>query len=115
MTKLLVKPIRQTADRMIAQKIAFDKFFAIKPSAYGRLRSGNTDSFQNQSLHLLLVNKFQRMRRKRHRFIYEIEGVISKTEAKESIDSAKKLIERINEIVKGKRGGLFDLSQNKPE
>jgi uncharacterized protein (UPF0332 family) len=61
-----------------------------------------------------LVNKFQRMRRKRHKFIYEIEGVISKTEAKESIDSAKKLIEGINETVKGKRGDLFDLSQKKP-
>jgi uncharacterized protein (UPF0332 family) len=55
-----------------------------------------------------LVNKFPRMRRKRHKFIYEIEGVISRTEAKQSIDSAKKLIEGINDIVNKKRRDLFD-------
>jgi uncharacterized protein (UPF0332 family) len=31
----------------------------------------------------ILVNKFHRMRRKRHRFIYELESPISKTEAKD--------------------------------
>jgi len=56
----------------------------------------------------ILVNKFHRMRQKRHKFVYEIEGAISRTEAKDSIDSAKKLIEGINEIIKGRAGDLFN-------
>lgn len=54
-----------------------------------------------------LINKFHRMRQKRHRFVYEIESRISRTEAKESIESAKKLTEAIFRITKEKTGDLF--------
>ncbi len=55
----------------------------------------------------ILVNKFHRMRQKRHKFVYELEGLISKSEANDSIQSASRLIQGIYEIVKGKSGDLF--------
>jgi uncharacterized protein (UPF0332 family) len=51
----------------------------------------------------ILINKFHRMRRKRHKFVYEFESPISKTEAKDSIGNAKKLIDRISEIIREKQ------------
>ncbi len=54
-----------------------------------------------------LVNKFHRMRQKRHKFVYEIESRISKTEAKDSIESAKKLTDVIMGIMKQNPEELF--------
>lgn len=54
-----------------------------------------------------LINKFHRMRQKRHKFVYEIEGTISRTEAKDSIESAKRLTEGIFRITKEKARDLF--------
>ena len=54
-----------------------------------------------------LINKFHRMRQKRHKFVYEVESRISRTEAKDSIESAKKLTEGIFKITKEKAGNLF--------
>ncbi|MEW6377659.1 MAG: HEPN domain-containing protein [Thermodesulfobacteriota bacterium] len=54
----------------------------------------------------VLINKFHRMRRKRHQFVYEIDSRISKTEAKDSIGSAEKLTEGIFRITKEKVGDL---------
>src|SRR4030042_2647037 len=51
-----------------------------------------------------LINKFHRMRQKRHKFVYEIEGTISRTEAKDSIESAKRLTGGIFRITKEKGG-----------
>jgi len=48
------------------------------------------------------------MRRKRHKFVYEFEGVISKSEAEDSIESAKKLTDGIFKIVREKVEDLFD-------
>ncbi len=47
-----------------------------------------------------LVNRFNRMRVKRHHFIYEPEKPISKTETLSSIQSARKLVEKIKEVLK---------------
>jgi len=54
-----------------------------------------------------LINKFHRMRQKRHRFVYEVESRISRTEAKDSIESAKRLTEGILRITKQKTEDLF--------
>ncbi len=54
-----------------------------------------------------LISKFHRMRQKRHKFVYEIEGTISRTEAKDSIESAKRLMDGIFRITKEKAGDLF--------
>jgi len=54
-----------------------------------------------------LINKFHRMRQKRHRFVYEVESRISRTEAKDSIESAKRLTEGISRITKQKTEDLF--------
>jgi uncharacterized protein (UPF0332 family) len=56
-----------------------------------------------------LINKFHRMRQKRHKFVYEIEGEISRTEAKDSIGSAKRLTEGILRITKEKAGDFLKL------
>jgi uncharacterized protein (UPF0332 family) len=54
-----------------------------------------------------LISKFHRMRQKRHKFVYEIESRISRTEAKDSIESAKRLTEGIFRITKQKTEDLF--------
>ncbi len=54
-----------------------------------------------------LTSKFHRMRQKRHKFVYEVESRISRTEAKDSIQSAKNLIEGIFRITKEKTEDLF--------
>ena len=54
------------------------------------------------------INIFHRMRQKRHQFVYEIESRISRTEAKDSIESAKKLTDVIIRITKQNRGELFN-------
>ncbi len=56
-----------------------------------------------------LINKFHRMRQKRHKFVYEIEGTISRTEAKDSIESARRLTEGIFRITKKKAGDFLKL------
>jgi uncharacterized protein (UPF0332 family) len=54
-----------------------------------------------------LINKFHRMRQKRHQFVYEIESQISRTEAKDSIQNAKRLVEGIFKITKEKIRNLL--------
>lgn len=47
------------------------------------------------------VRLFDQMRRKRHRVIYEVSGLISRTEAEQAITFAKSFVEKINEIITG--------------
>ncbi len=47
-----------------------------------------------------LTSKFNRMRRRRHDFIYESKNHLNITEAKSSIEDAKKLIDRIKGLIK---------------
>ncbi len=47
-----------------------------------------------------LVSKFNRLRRKRHDFIYDSKNHITHSEAKSSLDTAKKLIDKIIDLVK---------------
>jgi len=47
-----------------------------------------------------LTNKFDRMRRKRHHFIYEPDRPIPYSEAKQSIKDTEKLVDKIIEIIK---------------
>jgi len=54
-----------------------------------------------------LINKFHRMRRKRHQFVYEMDSRISRTEAKDSIENAKRLTEEIFRITREKVGDLL--------
>jgi len=46
-----------------------------------------------------LMAHFNRMRRRRHEFIYDSKNHITLHEAKESIDTAKKLIEQISNLI----------------
>ena len=55
----------------------------------------------------ILISKFHRMRRKRHKFVYDVEGMISKAKAKDSIESARKLTDGIFTIAKEKVENLF--------
>lgn len=50
--------------------------------------------------HDVLVSKFNRLRRKRHDFIYDSKNHISYAEAKASLDTARKLIGEIISLVK---------------
>lgn len=45
------------------------------------------------------VNLFDQMRRKRHRVIYEIAGMISKNEAQQAVLFAKEFVGKITEII----------------
>ncbi len=56
-------------------------------------RLGNTYSAQ--------VRLFDQMRRKRHRVIYEVAGLVSKKEAEQAIEFANKFVEQIIEIITG--------------
>ena len=47
-----------------------------------------------------LVSKFNRLRRKRHDFIYDSKNHITYSEANSSLDTAKKLIDKIIDLVK---------------
>jgi uncharacterized protein (UPF0332 family) len=47
------------------------------------------------------VRFFDQMRRKRHRVIYEVAGLISKKEAEQAIAFAKEFVEKITEIITG--------------
>jgi uncharacterized protein (UPF0332 family) len=47
------------------------------------------------------VRLFDQMRRKRHRVIYEVSGLISQTEAEQAVAFAKSFVEKINEIITG--------------
>ena len=47
-----------------------------------------------------LVSRFNRLRRKRHDFIYDSKNHITYSEAKSSLDTARKLINKIADLVK---------------
>ena len=47
------------------------------------------------------VRLFDQMRRKRHRVIYEVAGLVSKKEAKQAVEFAKEFVEKISEIITG--------------
>ena len=47
------------------------------------------------------VQLFDQMRRKRHRVIYEVAGLVSKKEAEQAIAFAKEFVEKITEIITG--------------
>jgi uncharacterized protein (UPF0332 family) len=47
-----------------------------------------------------LVSRFNRLRRKRHDFIYDSKNHITYSEAKSSLDTARKLISKIADLVK---------------
>lgn len=53
------------------------------------------------------VHLFDQMRRKRHRVIYEISGLVSGKEAGQAIDFAKEFVEKITEIISGQN--RFDI------
>lgn len=57
-----------------------------------------------------LVSRFNRMRRKRHDFIYDSENHITLSEAKSSIEAARKLITEISALIKSEdpEKDLFD-------
>ncbi|MBI5375751.1 MAG: HEPN domain-containing protein [Candidatus Schekmanbacteria bacterium] len=46
-----------------------------------------------------IISRFNRMRRKRHDFIYDSQNHITTQEAETAIDTAKKLIEKIKDFV----------------
>lgn len=45
------------------------------------------------------VRLFDQMRRKRHRVIYEVAGLISRSEAQQAIDFARKFVEEISDMI----------------
>jgi len=47
------------------------------------------------------VRLFDQMRRKRHRVIYEVAGIVPKKEAEQAIAFAKEFLEKITEIITG--------------
>jgi uncharacterized protein (UPF0332 family) len=51
------------------------------------------------STHANQVHLFDQMRRKRHRVIYEVAGLVSKTEAEQAVTFAKEFVEEINEMI----------------
>ncbi len=53
------------------------------------------ESFEKQ------VRLFDQMRRKRHRLVYEVAGLVSKSEAEQAIDFAQGFINQINELITG--------------
>jgi uncharacterized protein (UPF0332 family) len=55
-----------------------------------------------------LMLRFNRMRRKRHDFIYDSQNHTTAFEAKSAIETAKKFINKITSLVSDKKpGGLF--------
>ena len=53
------------------------------------------------------VQLFDQMRRKRHRVIYEVAGLVSKQEAEQAIIFAREFVEKITQIITGQ--SRFDL------
>ena len=49
------------------------------------------------------VRLFDQMRRKRNRVVYEVAGLISKSEAEQAIDFAQSYIEQISELITGQK------------
>jgi len=47
------------------------------------------------------VRLFDQMRRKRHRVIYEVAGLVSDKEAEQAVSFAKGFVEEITEIITG--------------
>jgi len=54
-----------------------------------------------------LINKFHRMRRKRHKFVYELDSPITRSEADHSINNAKKLMDAIFGMIEKDKSNLF--------
>jgi uncharacterized protein (UPF0332 family) len=50
------------------------------------------------------INLFDQMRRKRHRVIYEVVGLISKSEAEQAATFAKNFVEKITAIITRQHG-----------
>ena len=50
------------------------------------------------------VRLFDQMRRKRHRVIYEVAGLISKKEAEQAVLFAREFVGKISEIISGQPG-----------
>jgi uncharacterized protein (UPF0332 family) len=53
------------------------------------------------SEYLPQIRLFDQMRRKRHRVIYEVAGLISKVEAKQAVDFTREFIEIIRQTITG--------------
>ncbi|MEN4042975.1 MAG: HEPN domain-containing protein [Anaerolineaceae bacterium] len=49
------------------------------------------------------VRLFDQMRRKRHRVVYEVAGLVSKSEAEQAIDFAQRFIQQITELISGQK------------
>lgn len=49
------------------------------------------------------VRLFDQMRRKRHRVVYEVAGLVSKSEAEQAINFAQSFIEHISELITGQK------------
>jgi len=47
------------------------------------------------------VQLFDQMRRKRHRVIYEVAGLVSRKEAEQAVSFAREFVEKITEIITG--------------
>jgi uncharacterized protein (UPF0332 family) len=50
------------------------------------------------------VNMFDQMRRKRHRVIYEVAGLVSKHEAEQTVEFAKEFVAQLFEIITRQKG-----------
>ncbi len=50
------------------------------------------------------VNMFDQMRRKRHRVIYEVAGLVSKHEAEQTVEFAKSFVTQLTEIITRQKG-----------
>ena len=51
------------------------------------------------STHENQVNLFDQMRRKRHRVIYEVAGLVSKNEAEQAVNFSKEFVNQITEMI----------------
>lgn len=49
------------------------------------------------------VRFFDQMRRKRHKVIYEVSGLVSGKEAEQAVEFAEKFVQQITEIITGQR------------
>ena len=49
------------------------------------------------------VRLFDQMRRKRHRVVYEVAGLVSKAEAEQAINFAQEFIDHITELIQGQK------------
>lgn len=54
------------------------------------------------------VRLFGQMRRKHHRVVYEVAGLVSKFEAEQAINFAQSFIDQISELITDRKGTLLD-------